>query len=83
MPGTAFGLYTHQRNNRIRSGFLLAGLFLLVYLTVWGLLLVEGGPPEERGGGTPPPRHHTGARHQAARGAMVEDERHLHATNCG
>lgn len=43
MPGTAFGLYTHQRNNRIRSGFLLAGLFLLVYLTVWGLLLVGYG----------------------------------------
>lgn len=51
MPGTAFGLYTHQRNNRIRSGFLLAGLFLLVYLTVWGLLLVGygyGGVPRGR-----------------------------------
>jgi heat shock protein HtpX len=40
MPGQAFGLYTHQRNNRIRSGFLIAGLFLLVYLTSWGLMLV-------------------------------------------
>lgn len=51
MPGEAFGLYTHQRNNRIRSNFLLAGLFLLVYLTVWGLLLVGygyGGVPGGR-----------------------------------
>jgi heat shock protein HtpX len=40
MPGQAFGLYTHQRNNRVRSGFLIAGLFLLVYLTSWGLMLV-------------------------------------------
>lgn len=39
----AFGLYTHQRNNRIRSNFLIAGLFLLVYLTAWGLLLVAFG----------------------------------------
>lgn len=39
----AFGLYTHQRNNRIRSNFLIAGLFLLVYLTTWGLLLVAYG----------------------------------------
>lgn len=43
MPGQAFGLYTHQRNNRIRSGFLIAGLFLLVYLTSWGLILVGYG----------------------------------------
>lgn len=51
MPGEAFGLYTHQRNNRIRSNFLLVGLFLLVYLTVWGLLLVAygyGGVPRGR-----------------------------------
>lgn len=44
----AFGLYTHQRNNRIRSNLLIAGLFLLVYLTTWGLLLVAygyGGAP--------------------------------------
>ncbi len=40
MMGEAFGLYTHQRNNRIRSGVLLVGLFALVYLTVWGLLLM-------------------------------------------
>ncbi|MBA8663406.1 peptidase M48 Ste24p, partial [Staphylococcus aureus] len=47
----AFGLYTHQRNNRIRSNFLIAGLFLLVYLTTWGLLLVAygyGGVPYGR-----------------------------------
>ncbi|MCU4179423.1 M48 family metallopeptidase [Bosea sp. BH3] len=47
----AFGLYTHQRNNRIRSNFLIAGLFLLVYLTAWGLLLVAfgyGGVPQGR-----------------------------------
>ena len=38
----AFGLYTHIRANRIRSGFLLAGLFLLVYVMVFaGALLVE------------------------------------------
>lgn len=43
MLGQAFGLYSHMRNNRIRSGFLIAGLFLLVYVTVWGLLLVGYG----------------------------------------
>lgn len=43
MPGQAFGLYTHQRNNRIRSGFLIVGLFLLVYLTVYGLMLMGYG----------------------------------------
>lgn len=43
MLGQAFGLYSHMRNNRIRSRFLIAGLFLLVYLTVWGLLLVGYG----------------------------------------
>jgi len=51
MPGQAFGLYTHQRSNRIRSGFLIAGLFLLVYLTSWGLMLVGlgyGGVPHGR-----------------------------------
>jgi heat shock protein HtpX len=51
MVGQAFGLYTHQRNNRIRSGLLLVGLFLLVYLTVWGLMLVAygyGGVPRGR-----------------------------------
>ncbi|CAN7409841.1 M48 family metallopeptidase [Bosea sp. LjRoot9] len=51
MVGQAFGLYTHQRNNRIRSGFLLVGLFLLVYLTCWGLILVGygyGGVPRGR-----------------------------------
>ena len=38
----AFGLYTHIRANRIRSGFLIAGLFLLVYVMVFaGALLAE------------------------------------------
>lgn len=40
MVGQAFGLYTHQRSNRIRSRFLIAGLFLLVYVTAWGMMLV-------------------------------------------
>lgn len=51
MVGQAFGLYTHQRNNRIRSGFLIAGLFLLVYLTSYGLILMGygyGGVPRGR-----------------------------------
>lgn len=43
MPGQAFGLYTHMRNNRIRSGFLIAGLFLLVYLMSYGLILIGYG----------------------------------------
>jgi heat shock protein HtpX len=43
MTGEAFGLYTHQRNNRIRSGFLIVGLFLMVYLTAYGLILVGYG----------------------------------------
>jgi heat shock protein HtpX len=43
MPGQAFGLYSHMRNNRIRSGFLIAGLFLLVYLTSYGLILMGYG----------------------------------------
>lgn len=38
----AFGLYTHIRSNKIRSGFLLAGLFLLVYVMVFaGALIIE------------------------------------------
>jgi heat shock protein HtpX len=51
MVGEAFGLYTHQRNNRIRSNVLIAGLFLLVYLTTWGLILIGlgyGGVPRGR-----------------------------------
>lgn len=51
MVGQAFGLYTHQRNNRVRSAVLLAGLFLLIYVTVWGLMLVAygyGGVPRGR-----------------------------------
>ena len=39
----AFGLYTHIRANRIRSTFLLIGLFFLVYLMVFaGALFAEG-----------------------------------------
>jgi heat shock protein HtpX len=39
----AYGLYTHIRSNRVRSVFLIAGLFFLVYmLTFAGALLVEG-----------------------------------------
>src|SRR5215813_14828901 len=38
----AYGLYSHIRANRIRSGFLLGGLFLLVYvLTYAGALMGE------------------------------------------
>lgn len=51
MVGQAFGLYTHQRNNRIRSVFLIAGLFLLVYMTSYGLILMGygyGGVPRGR-----------------------------------
>ncbi len=35
----AFGLYTHIRANRIRSGFLIAGLFLLVYVVTFAVAL--------------------------------------------
>ena len=39
----AFGLYTHIRANRVRSVFLLVGLFFLVYLMVFaGALFAEG-----------------------------------------
>ncbi len=39
----AYGLYTHIRANRIRSGLLIAGLFLLVYVVTFaGALAVEG-----------------------------------------
>ena len=38
----AYGLYSHIRTNRIRSGLLLGGLFLLVYvLTYAGALVAE------------------------------------------
>ncbi len=38
----AYGLYSHIRSNRIRSIFLLTGLFLLVYILVYaGALVVE------------------------------------------
>ena len=43
MVGQAFGLYGHIRRNRIRSGFLLAGLFVLAYAMAYGLILVAYG----------------------------------------
>jgi heat shock protein HtpX len=49
MLGQAFGLYSHQRNNRIRSRILIAGLFLLIYLFSWGVILVGYGAAD--GGG--------------------------------
>jgi heat shock protein HtpX len=36
----AFGLYTHIRNNRVRSGFMLLGLFLLIYVIVFAVALI-------------------------------------------
>ena len=39
----AYGLYTHIRANRVRSMFLLGGLFFLIYvLTFAGALMGEG-----------------------------------------
>jgi heat shock protein HtpX len=43
MSGEAFGLYTHIRNNRIRSRLLLAGLFLLAWLASFGGILAATG----------------------------------------
>ncbi len=43
MIGEAYGLYGHIRNNRIRSGFLIAGLFLLAYLLTFGVILIGYG----------------------------------------
>jgi heat shock protein HtpX len=43
MIGEAFGLYTHIRNNRIRSRLLLGGLFLLTYLAGFGGILAATG----------------------------------------
>lgn len=43
MIGEAFGLYTHIRNNRIRSRLLLAGLFVLAYLASFGGILAATG----------------------------------------
>ena len=38
----AYGLYTHIRGNRIRSAFLLIGLFFLIYVLVFaGALVAE------------------------------------------
>lgn len=38
--GEAFGLYTHIRNNRWRSGLLIAGLFVLVLLVTFAFGLI-------------------------------------------
>lgn len=43
MVGQAFGLYTHQRNNRIRSNVLIGALFALAYLATYGLFLIGYG----------------------------------------
>ncbi|WP_296571283.1 M48 family metallopeptidase [Phreatobacter sp.] len=43
MIGAAYGLYGHIRNNRIRSGFLIAGLFLLAYVMTFGIILIGYG----------------------------------------
>jgi heat shock protein HtpX len=43
MLGEAYGLYGHIRNNRIRSVFLLAGLFLLAYVLTFGVILIGYG----------------------------------------
>lgn len=40
MIGQAFGLYTHIRNNRWRSGLLLAGLFVLVAMVSFAITLI-------------------------------------------
>lgn len=43
MIGAAYGLYGHIRNNKIRSGFLIAGLFLLAYVMTFGIILIGYG----------------------------------------
>jgi heat shock protein HtpX len=43
MIGEAYGLYGHIRNNKIRSGFLIAGLFVLAYLLTFGVILIGYG----------------------------------------
>ncbi|MGL4439835.1 MAG: M48 family metallopeptidase [Bosea sp. (in: a-proteobacteria)] len=43
MIGEAFGLYTHIRNNRLRSRMLLVGLFFLAYLASFGGILAATG----------------------------------------
>src|SRR4030081_1727010 len=39
-PMAAYGLYTHIASNKFRSMLLLAGLFLLIYVLVYGGALV-------------------------------------------
>lgn len=41
--GQAYGLYSHIRANRFRSGVLIAGLFVLVYLLVFAFVLAFNG----------------------------------------
>jgi heat shock protein HtpX len=43
MLGEAYGLYGHIRNNKVRSGFLLAGLFFLAYVLTFGVILIGYG----------------------------------------
>jgi heat shock protein HtpX len=43
MIGEAFGLYTHIRNNTLRSRMLLVGLFFLAYLASFGGILAANG----------------------------------------
>lgn len=41
--GQAYGLYSHIRANRFRSGVLIGGLFILVYLLVFAFVLAFNG----------------------------------------
>lgn len=43
MLGGAYGLYGHIRGNRVRSVFLLAGLFCLAYVLTFGVILIGYG----------------------------------------
>jgi heat shock protein HtpX len=43
MIGEAFGLYTHIRRNRWRSGILIAGLFVLVAMVTFAIVLIIDG----------------------------------------
>lgn len=43
MFGEAYGLYGHIRSNKMRSAFLLAGLFFLAYVLTFGVILIAYG----------------------------------------
>jgi heat shock protein HtpX len=53
MLGQAFGLYSHIRNNKVRSWFLIGGLFFLAYLITFGLVLLFAEPGGSRYAGAP------------------------------